>query len=84
MATKKKGSKKVAKKKVVKREKPVVTQKRLQPIRDDLEIAQRLLTKAFKEAKRLNLADREDTARASQQINNALLRVDAAIDELST
>jgi hypothetical protein len=60
-----------------------VTQKRIQPIRDDLETAQQLLIKALKESNHLNLGEREDTQRGHQQISNALLRVDAAIDEFA-
>ena len=82
MATKKKGKarKKVAKKEEVK--KPVVTQGRLDPIRVDLHQAAGMLTAGLKKAKELGLADREDSKRAYQQINNALVRCEAAIEEL--
>jgi len=62
----------------------VVTQNRLDPIREDLEVAARALRDAMEKSNELKLGDREDTQRAHQQINNALLRCDAAIDEFST
>ncbi len=88
MATKKtKARKKVTKKKGrpkgAKTTKPVVTQKRLESIREDLELASSVLGGALKKADELGLGDREDTRRIRQQINNALLRCDAATDELS-
>lgn len=87
MAAKKKVRKKVAKKKGRQKgqvaTKPVVTQNRLQVIRDDLDEAAKSLRSALAEASRLELGEREDTRRAYQQINNALIRCDAAIDELA-
>ena len=76
-AGKKKVKKKVAKKKVV------VTQGRLNSISEDLELASSVLAGALKKADDLNLEDREDTRRAYQQIRNAGIRCDAAIDELA-
>ena len=62
--------------------KPVVTQGRLDPIRVDLSQAAVMLEAAMKKSHELGLGDREDTQRAHQQINNALVRCDAAIEEL--
>jgi len=61
-----------------------VTQNRLEAIREDLDLASSVLTGALKKSNELHLGDREDTRRAHQQINNALVRTDAAIDELAT
>ena len=61
-----------------------MTQNRLNPIRDELKDAAKHLASAMSKARALALADRDDTKRAFQQINNALVRVDAALDELET
>ena len=61
----------------------VVTQGRLDSIREDLDLAASVLAGALKKSNELHLGDREDTRRAHQQINNALVRCDAAADELS-
>ena len=49
---------------------------------EDLESAARLLNVAMAKAKKMDLKTKN--ARAFQQINNALVRVDAALDELAT
>ena len=86
MATKKKARKKAIKKKAAKKvntpENPVVTQQRLNPIREDLKVAAQALESAMTKANELKLGDREDTKRVFQQINNALVRCDAALEEL--
>lgn len=88
MATKKKVKKKIrkkaAKKKVVtKAKRIVVTKHRLAEISACLEEAQKQLQQAIGKADALKLAEYEDTRRGYQQINNASLRVDAAIEELA-
>ena len=60
-----------------------MTQGRLNSISEDLELASQALAGALKKADGLNLEDREDTRRAYQQIRNAGIRCDAAIDELA-
>ncbi len=82
MAKKTKAKKKVTKKKVAK--KKLVTQGRLNAIREDLDQALGFLCSALQKANDLHLEDREDTRRAYQQIKNAGVRCDAAIDELAT
>lgn len=88
MATKKKVKKKIrkkaAKKKVATKPKRiVVTKNRLAEISACLEEAQKQIGQAMSKADALKLADHEDTRRGYQQINNAILRVDAAIEELA-
>jgi len=78
---KKKAKRKVTKKKVAK--KRLVTQNRLNEISEDLEYASHGLRAALSKADKLNLGEREDTRRAYQQIKNAGIRCDAAIDELA-
>jgi len=48
---------------------------------EDLESAARLLSVAMSKAERVNLA--KTNPRAFQQINNARVRVDAALDEIA-
>lgn len=77
----KKASKKAAKKKVTSKRKAKAS---IAAIRNDLEDAAKLMASAMSKAKKLNLDKDKSTARAFQQMNNAIVRVDAAIDELSS